>query len=164
VRYLPVIVAVAALAGCGGSDSGGPARDGTTTGERPTRRAPVLVTFQRNGGLAATLDAVLVRADGWTRSDKRYGGAGRRYQDFRLRADTLRQLRAALARLPERPPRAANGVRRAATYVLRYRGTTYVARDGAVPRAMRPAVRTLQAIVDGGGRSGRVREVEQAPS
>jgi hypothetical protein len=164
VRYLPVIVAVAALAGCGGSDSGGPARDGTTAAQRPARRAPVLVTFQRNGGLAATLDAVLVRADGWTRSDKRYGGAGRRYQDFRLRADTLRQLRAALARLPERPPRAEGGGQRRATYLLRYRGTTYIAHDGAVPRAMRPAVRTLQAIVDGGGRSGRVREVEQAPS
>ena len=39
--------------------------------------ASELVNYQRNGGFAATLDTVRVRIDG-ARSDKRYGGAGRR--------------------------------------------------------------------------------------
>jgi hypothetical protein len=30
-----------------------------------------------------------------------------------------------------------------------------------VPRALRPAIDALQDIIDGGGRSGRVREVHQ---
>jgi hypothetical protein len=156
VRYLLFALVLATLVGCGGGAE--------RVSQRPTHRAPVLVTFQRNGGMVATLDAVLVRADGWTRSDKRYGGAGRRYEDFRLGADTLRGLRAALARLPARPPERRGGSARGASYLLRYRGLTYFARDGAVPRALRPAVRALQAIVDGAGRSGRVREVRQAPS
>jgi hypothetical protein len=98
----------------------------------------VLVSGQRNGGaLSATLDAVLVRADGWTRLDKRHGGAGRRYDDFRLRADAMRRLRAALARLPARPPHDAAATGRGASYLLRYRGTTYYAVADAVPRSMR---------------------------
>jgi hypothetical protein len=122
----------------------------------------VLVTGQRNGGaLSATLDAVLVRADGWTRLDKRHGGAGRRYDDFHLRADAMRRLRAALARLPARPPRSATATGRGASYLLRYRGATYFAVAGKVPRALRPAIDALQAIIDGGGRAGRVREVHQ---
>jgi hypothetical protein len=159
VRYLVFALAVSALVGCGGGSE--------HAAQRPPERAPVLVSFQRNGGMVATLDAVLVRADGWTRSDKRYGGAGRRYDDFRLRADMLRRLRTALARLPARPPharQAGGGSARGASYLVRYRRTTYFARDGAVPRRLRPVVRALQAIVDGDGRSGRVREVRQAPS
>jgi hypothetical protein len=156
VRYLAFAFVVCTLAGCGGG--------GERASSRPAKRAPVLVTFQRNGGMVATLDAVLVRADGWTRSDKRYGGAGRRYDDFRLRADMMRRLRTALARLPARPPHAGGGSARGASYLLRYRGTTYFADDGAMPRTLRPAVRALQAIVDGAGRSQRVREVRQAPS
>jgi hypothetical protein len=156
VRYLTFVLVVCALAGCGGGDE--------HASPRPAHRAPVLVTFQRNGGMVATLDAVLVRADGSTRSDKRYGGAGRRYDDFRLRADMLRRLRTALARLPARSPHAGHGAARGASYLVRYHGTTYFARDGAMPRALRPVVRALQAIVDGDGRAGRVREVRQAPS
>jgi hypothetical protein len=147
MRYLSLVVLGAVLAGCGGS--GGPAPD---TAASPPRRAPTLVSFQRNGGMVATLDAVLVRTDGWTRSDKRYGGAGRRYEDFHLRADMLARLRAQLARLPARPPRARAGAAQAPTYLVRYRSTTYYARGGAVPHALRPAIATLQAIVDGGGR------------
>jgi hypothetical protein len=159
VRYLLAVAASAALVGCGG---------GATTvatsppAKRATARAPVLVSGQRNGGaLSATLDAVLVRADGWTRLDKRHGGAGRRYDDFRLRADAMRRLRAALARLPARPPHDAAATGRGASYLLRYRGITYYAVADAVPRALRPAIDALQDIIDGGGRSGRVREVHQ---
>jgi hypothetical protein len=159
VRYLLTVAATAVLVGCGGG-----AATVTTSppAKRATARAPVLVSGQRNGGaLSATLDAVLVRADGWTRLDKRHGGAGRRYDDFRLRGDAMRRLRAALARLPARPPHDAAATGRGASYLLRYRGITYYAVADAVPRALRPAIDALQDIIDGGGRSGRVREVHQ---
>jgi hypothetical protein len=162
VRYLLAVAATAALVGCGGG-----AATVTTSppAKRAATRAPLLVTGQRNGGaLSATLDAVLVRADGWTRLDERHGGAGRRYDDFRLRADAMRRLRAALARLPARPPRSAVATGRGASYLLHYRGTTYYAVADAVPRALRPAIDALQDIIDGGGRAGRVTEVRQAPS
>ena len=162
MRYLLVIAVAAVLAGCGGSESGGTQ---SAPAKRPAARAPVLVTAQRNGGaLSATLDAVLVRTDGWTRVDKRHGGAGRRYDDFRLRADALRRLRTALARLPDRPPDSSAVTGRGASYLLRYRGKTYYAVADKVPPALRPVVDALQAIIDGGGRSGRVSEVQQAPT
>jgi hypothetical protein len=123
-----------------------------------------LVNYQRNGGLAATLDTVTVRTDGATRADKRYGGAGRRFDDFRLSAPVMARLRAALGRLPARTPAVGDGLRAGATYLVRYRGITYVARQGAVPAALRPAVSTLDAIADGAGRGGPVHHVTQAPS
>jgi hypothetical protein len=163
VRYLLLAAIVGALVGCGGSGSGG--STGSAAGaaaKRAAKRAPVLVSGQRNGGaLSATLDAVLVRADGWTRLDKRHGGAGRRYDDFRLRADAMRRLRAALARLPARPPHDSAATGRGASYLLRYRGMTYYAVADAVPRALRPAIDALQDIIDGGGRSAGVHEVHQ---
>jgi hypothetical protein len=150
------MVVAAVLAGCGAA---------TTAPPRQAARAPELVFFQRNGGLAATLDTVTVRADRVTRADKRYGGAGRRYQDFRLVAPLFERLRGELARLPARVPAAAGpGRARGATYLLRYRGRTLSAEEGAVPRALRPAVRTLNAIVDGAGRPSSVRQVTQAPA
>ncbi len=153
MRYLLLAVA-AALAACGGA----------SPAHRPPPRAPELVAFQRNGGLAATLDTVTVRADGATRADKRYGGAGRRYDDFHLRADLLARLKAALARLPARLRRAGTGDRAGATYLLRYRRRTYYARQGAVPAVLRTAVSTLDSIADGAGRDGRVRKVHQGPA
>jgi hypothetical protein len=95
---------------------------------------------------------------------KRYGGAGRRYVDFRLQPALLRRLRAALARLPARLPRVGRGDRVGETYLLRYRGRTYWARQGAVPPVLRPTVATLASIADGAGRAGRVTEIRQAPS
>jgi hypothetical protein len=156
MRYLLTIALAAALAGCGSAP-----RRATPS---PSQHAAELVNYQRNGGLAATLDTVTVRADGTTRADKRYGGAGRRYDDFRLSAAVMARLRAALGRLPARAPAVGDGTRMGATYLLRYRGRTYVAREGAVPAALRPAVATLQAIVEGGGRGGPVHRVTQAPA
>jgi hypothetical protein len=156
MRYLLPMALLLALAGCGGgSERVAPARP---------RVAAELVNYQRNGGLAATLDTVSVRANGATRADKRYGGAGRRYDDFRLSAPAMARLRAALRRLPVRAPAVGDGQRLGATYLVRYRGRTYVAKQGAVPAALRPAVDALDAIADGGGRSGRVRHVTQAPA
>ena len=156
MRYLLPMALLVALAGCGSaSEQHAPAR---------AHRAAELVNYQRNGGLAATLDTVSVRADGKTRADKRYGGAGRRFDDFRLSATAMARLRAALERLPSRTPAVGTGIRLGATYLLRYRGRTYVAKQGAVPAALRPAVATLDAIADGGGRGGAVHHVTQAPA
>jgi hypothetical protein len=164
MRYLLPIALLVALAGCGGSEKpAAPPRSDAAAPPRPAQAAE-LVNYQRNGGLAATLDTVRVRADGSTRSDKRYGGAGRRFDDFRLSAAAMARLRAALRRLPAREPAVGDGVRLGATYLLRYRGRTYVAKEGAVPAALRPAVDALDAIADGGGRSGRVHQVTQAPA
>jgi hypothetical protein len=156
MRYLLPIVVLVALAGCGGAP-----RRHAAAHPRP---AAELVNFQRNGGLAATLDTVTVRADGATRADKRYGGAGRRYDDFRLSPAIMTRLREALARLPARTPAVGDGARMGATYLLRYRGRTYVAREGAVPAALRPAVSTLRSIIEGAGRGGPVHSITQAPA
>ena len=160
MRYLLTIALAAALAGCGSASK--PAA--RTRAHTVAPRAAELVNYQRNGGLAATLDTVSVRTDGSTRADKRYGGAGRRFDDFRLSAPVMARLRAALDRLPGRVPAVGDGMRAGATYLLRYRGRTYVAEQGAVPRALRPAVATLDAIADGAGRGGPVHQVTQAPA
>ena len=160
MRYLLAIALAAVLAGCGSASK--PAREAHRGAVAP--RAAELVNYQRNGGLAATLDTVTVRADGATRADKRYGGAGRRFDDFRLSAPVMARLRAALGRLPARSPAVGDGMRAGATYLLRCRGVTYVARQGAVPAALRPAIGTLDAIADGAGRGGPVHHVTQAPS
>ena len=100
MRYLLAIALVAGLAGCGSASKPAPAaRRGAVAPP-----AAELVNYQRNGGLAATLDTVTVRTDGATRADKRYGGAGRRFDDFRLTAPVMARLRAALSRLPGRSP------------------------------------------------------------
>jgi hypothetical protein len=155
MRYLLVLALAVAVTGCGGASK--------KAAPQP-RKAAELVNYQRNGGLAATLDTVRVRTDGTTRADKRYGGAGRRFDDFRLSATVMARLRTALQRLPGRVPAVGTGIRLGATYLLRYRGRTYVAKQGAVPAALRPAVATLDAIADGGGRGGPVRHVTQAPA
>ena len=156
MRYLPLVALLVALGACGGGSQ--------KTASPPSRKAAELVNYQRNGGLAATLDTVSVRTDGTTRADKRYGGAGRRFDDFRLSAAAMARLRTALERLPGRAPSVGTGIRLGATYLLRYRGLTYVAKQGAVPAALRPAVATLDAIADGAGRGGPVHHVTQAPT
>lgn len=160
MRYLLAIALVAVLAGCGHASKPAPRVHGVAGAPH----AAELVNYQRNGGLAATLDTVNVRADGSTRADKRYGGAGRRFDDFRLSAPFMARLRSALDRLPARVPAVGDGMRLGATYLLRYRGRTYVAKQGAVPAPLRPAVATLDAIADGGGRGGPVHHVTQAPA
>src|SRR3954454_20011653 len=129
-------------------------------GGGPAARARPLVFFQRNGGVAATLDAVTIGADGATHFEKRYGGAGGRFDDFRLSAPMLARVRAGLARVPAQAGAAA-GV---ATYILRYRGRAYAAREGAVPRLLRPLVAAPDDVLDGAGRAGRVRSLYQGPA
>src|SRR6478672_9628062 len=129
MRYLALLLAGAALlvAGCGDSTD----TTATTAKARPSA-ARTLVTFQRNGGLAATLDELTVRADGSATLDKRYGGAGRRADHFVLRAAAFSHLRRALAALPRRLPDVPGA-----------------ASEGALPRHGAAAFRLLNTIVDG---------------
>ena len=105
MRYLLAIALVAVVAGCGSASKPAAA----PRGHAVAARAAELVNYQPNAGLAATLDTVSVRTDGSTRADKRYGGAGRRFDDFRLSAPVMARLRAALGRLPARIPAVGAG-------------------------------------------------------
>ena len=140
---------VLALAACGGKDR----RSTTGTAAPPNRPKPVLVDFQRNGGLAATLDHLRVYRDGTAVLDKRYGGAGRRTTPIRLRPAVLARLRTALDHLPDRLAVARGGTRNGATYLLRSGPRTLAAAEGAVPAGAAPAFTLLNAITDGSGRA-----------
>jgi hypothetical protein len=148
MRYLALTLAGAAvlLAGCGGGGS-------SATASAPAKPRPgaarTLVTFQRNGGLAATLDELTVRTDATATLDKRYGGAGRRADDFVLRAAAFSRLQRALAALPQRLPDVPGGASKGATYLLSYRGRSLAAREGALPHRGAAAFRLLNTIVDG---------------
>ncbi len=141
---------VCLVAACG-ADKTAPT-DPTTT-PTPRQAAPVLARFQRNGGLVATLDVVTLRTDGTARLDKRYGGAGRRIIDFRLRASTLERIRARLAKLPRRVHAAGTARPQSQTYILTYRGRAYAAAAGTVPRELRRAFTALNRVIDGSGRA-----------
>ena len=155
MRYLAVTLALACAAGafgCGGQDlpsAAAPARRAAPA----TARARTLVSCQRNGGLAATLDRLVVRTDGTAVLDKRYGGAGRRKSSFRVRPATLTRLRAALAALPRRLPERSGGVADGYTFLLSYRGRTLAAHEGALPRRGGRAFTILGALIDGDGRA-----------
>jgi hypothetical protein len=115
--------------------------------------APVLVFFQRQGAGGATLDTMTVRRDGSARLEKRYGGAGGRFKDLRLRPGMLPRLRAALARVPRSGSSLTRGSPLAggAQYLMRYRGRTQTAREGGIVPVARPAVRLLDGFIDGIG-------------
>jgi hypothetical protein len=145
VRYLPLFALVCLLAACG--SEAGPPR--STAGHR----APQLVFFQRNGGLAATLDTVTVRRDGAAHQEKRYGGAGGRFEDYRLSAAMLARVRAGLARAaPATAGQGGPGREHGATYLLRFDGRAYTVHEGGVPQALRPVVAALEDVLDGLGR------------
>jgi hypothetical protein len=148
-RFAWVVAGALALAGCGSGDKSH-ARARTQAVAKP--RAATLVFMQRNGGLAATLDTVAVRTDGSVHLERRYGGAGGQFTDFRLRSADLRRLKARMgaARLadPGRPYGRAQA--HGYTYILRGEGHTDTALAGAVPRRLRPLVTMLDAVLDDG--------------
>jgi len=145
MRYLPFLVLLPVLAGCGGGSA-------PPAGTPPARVAPI-VFFQRNGGLAATLDTVAVRRDGAAHMEKRYGGAGGRFEDFRLTRVMLARVRGGLARASHgnKHPHGA-GLAHGATYLVRFGGHTYTVWEGAVPAALRGLVAALDDVLDGIGR------------
>ena len=114
--------------------------------------APVLVRFiqQRPGAL---IDKITVHTDGYGLFDRPSGGVGRVQRDVVVDPAVLRRVRTGLAALPpgkvgkgDGSP-AANG----ATYILRYRGRTFVARQGAEPKALREPMRLLAGTLVGHG-------------
>lgn len=149
-------------AGCG--DDGKPRTAASPTPSRTAaaaaeRAAPELVFFQRQGAAGATLDTFTVRRDGTARLEKRYGGAGGRFKDLRLRAGQLPRLKAALARLPRgtlgggsAPPGGAT------TYLVRYRGRTLSGLESGLDPRARPAVEQLDGFIDGIGVTRATRE------
>ena len=147
---------VVTVTGCGGGSK--------QTASKPPPTAAELVNYQRNGGLAATLDTVSVRTDGATRADKRYGGAGRRFDDFRLSATVMARLRAALERLPAaRPPSAPASAWARPISCATAGAPTWPSRAPCPPPCVRPSP-PCDAIADGGGRGGPVHHVTQAPA
>ena len=146
------------LAGCGGASK-------QTASAPRAAAAAELVNYQRNGGLAATLDTVSVRADGATRADKRYGGAGRRFDDFRLSAtvDGAPARRRWSACRAARPPSAPASAWARPTSCATAGAPTWPSRAPCPPPCV-AAVATLDAIADGGGRGGPVHHVTQAPA
>ena len=146
-----LLVAVLVIAGCGGEHARRPAPKAA-----PPAQAGVLLTFQRQGGSVATLDVLTVRRDGSAELDKRYGGAGRRREPFRLTPRTWQRLRRQLRQLPRRPrPRHRRPGR--GFMLLHYRGEDHVGAPGAVPRHLRALFFTLDAVIDGEGRTSEPR-------
>jgi hypothetical protein len=145
VRYLPSLVVICTLVACGSAAP--PPRPAAA------HRAPQLVVFQRNGGLAATLDTVTVRRDGAAHQEKRYGGAGGRFEDYRLTTQMLARVRSGLARAARAGnDRGGSGREHGATYFLRFDGRAYTVHEGGVPQALRPVVAALEDVLDGLGR------------
>jgi hypothetical protein len=147
------------LGGCGGSSgppaSRTPAPSTTPAAKRQPRTgsdAPVLVqlTQQRPGAL---IDKITVHTDGYGLFDRPSGGVGRVLRDVIVDPAVLRRLRAGLEALGtgrtgegDGSP-AANG----ATYIMRYHGRTFVARQGAEPKALREPLRLLAGTLVGDG-------------
>jgi hypothetical protein len=151
-RGAPVLMALALLPACGGSEPAAQ-RQEAAKGRAPERpAAPELVFLQRNGGLAATLDTVSVRADGSVRLERRYGGAGGRFTDFRLREKDLGRVARLVssARLSRPGPGHGTALSHGYTYIVRRGSATATALQGAVPLRMRPLVKMLDDILDGG--------------
>jgi hypothetical protein len=145
---------VVALGGCGSRSDAPDAREASVAAQRTTDAkplSPTLVFLQRNGGLAATLDTVEVREDGTVRLERRYGGAGGRFDDFQLRAADLTRLERLVARAPLASPGPAEGraTRAGYTYIVRAQGHTATGLQGALPIRLRQLVRMLDAILDG---------------
>ena len=128
--------------------------------EGPTgSKAPVLVqmTMQRPGAL---LDKITIHTDGYGLFDRPSGGVGRVQRDVVVKKPVLERLRASLAKVhgdggkPSGEP-AANF----ATYIMRYRGRTLVAKQGAEPRELRTPMRIMRAmLLDGEGFAKVTRE------
>lgn len=167
VRYLVAALLAALLAGCGGGDGDGAnsptpaptAAAGRTPAPKAQARAPVLVQLiqQRPGAL---IDKITVRTDGTGIFDRPSGGVGRVLRDVKIDPDVVERLRSELRALPggtlpksHRSP-AANG----ATYIVRYRGRTLVARQGAEPAPLRTPARLLAGLLVGDGISEIVDE------
>jgi hypothetical protein len=132
-RALALIALFAVASGCGSPD--------------PPPPKPSGVSYLRTGGVAGVAEGLVIRADGGARLVAR----GRAPRDFEVAPATLDKLRRQLddanfeelARndrtIPE--PDGFN-------YTMAYRGHLIVREGSGLEPALRPAVNTLQTIVD----------------
>jgi hypothetical protein len=138
----------AVLLGCGGHP-----RDASPPPPAAGKRqAATLLTVQRNGGKTATLDLLTVRRDGSAELDKRYGGAGRRRDTFRITKARMAQIRRGLRALPRRSSSDASARKGSVTFLLRFGGRDHVAQLGALSALERPLIRALDGVIAGKGR------------
>lgn len=150
VRWLGLTLVLALLAGCGGDGASPPATPASSHQPAPSASgAPVLATLiqQRPGAL---IDKITVRTDASGVFDRPSGGVGRVLREVELDASAVDRLRADLKRVPRklargRGPLAPNG----ATYIVRFKGRTVVARQGREPAAMRRPIRLLAGMLVG---------------
>jgi hypothetical protein len=164
VRYLVTAALTLALAGCGGGGASSPAPSPAAGvgGEVPAAArstSPVLVELiqQRPGAL---LDKITVRHDGTGVFDRPSGGVGRVLRDVTIDPAVVERLRRELAALPHGalPKPTTRPAPNGATYIVRYRGRTLVARQGAEPAPLREPARLLAGLLVGDGVSEIVRE------
>jgi hypothetical protein len=141
-------------AGCGSSSAGtdaGPTGSahspnaGSSAPDRPTHR---LVVFSRTVGTDPMTDEVVVGAGGRVEVRRLRGGAGARFDHYRLRAAELHGLRRELAGLGRRGP--VPKIRLGRWYfTVRVGARTpryFVA--GRVPAGVRPLIRRLDRLID----------------
>jgi hypothetical protein len=160
-----VALLVVALGGCsaapgssGAGSSGKPRPAGSATpsgtpgsGESPSpgtnRPAPdVLVTYERQGGLAGFEDRLSVRPDGTYEVTHRGGAAA----TGRLSPAELAGLKSVLegSKFAEIPVwSASTGVADGFTYRVGYRSREVMAQDGNVPAALQPVIGALNEIL-----------------
>ncbi len=147
-RVLSVLLLLT-LGACGGVSrpAAGPAPSTSPSTSPATSPAgDVLVTFARQGGLAALDDRLTVRMDG----SYTLARSGLPPRAGRLAPEDLARLRqvldaARLARIPSpigNPP-VADGF----TYRVRYGEREVLARDGDLPEELRPAIEVLNEIL-----------------
>jgi hypothetical protein len=109
-------------------------------------QAPVLIEYQRSGGIAGRTDHVVIRGDGTARLSRRADTA-----DLTIPADSLARLRALLGRIPfdslraeYLPPRPGADLYE---YIIIYGGRRVRTMDTAIPADLAPLIESLNAIL-----------------
>lgn len=136
-------IVAALLLGCGGAASHRPVE----SVHPAAGHAPPLVVLNRAVGTDPMVDTIELRSDGRVRVGRLRGGAGARFDRFRLGAAELRRLRRDLARLPDStPPTSAHPNRW--QYTVTYRRRTLTMISGQFPPGARRAIARLEALID----------------
>jgi hypothetical protein len=109
-------------------------------------QAPVLIEYQRSGGIAGRADRLVIHSDGTARLERRTTAG-----DMTIAADTLAQLRALLQgirfdtlRAEYLPPRPGADMYE---YVLIYGGKRIRCVDTAIPSELGPLIQFLNGVL-----------------
>jgi hypothetical protein len=149
--YMSVVMAVAAVvlaSGCGSDDEPAdpPPAPAAAADPRPQR---LLAALSRVVGTDPMVDEIVVGVEGRVEVRRLRGGAGARFDHYRLRRRELARLRRDLARVVSRRF-ARPGIELGRWfYTLRVRGREpdYFV-GGRVARPARPAIRRLNRLID----------------